>query len=64
MATHTGGAPDYGRKFQISRLNKQTDGEPYFFEWLREGQQPYEGAKVETRGEYIYQLFKALAAPS
>ena len=62
MATHTGGNQDFGRKFQISRLNGQVDknGEPYFFEWLREGQQPYEGAKVETRGNNIYQLFKAL----
>lgn len=60
MATHTGGTQDFGRKFQISRLNKQTDGEPYFFEWLRESPQPGKDRKFEQRGQYTYELFKAL----
>lgn len=62
MATHTGGNIEQGRKFQISRLNGQVDknGEPYFFEWLREPPQPEKDRKFEQRGQNHYELFKAL----
>ena len=63
MATHTGGTQEFGRRFQISRLNGQADknGEPYFFEWLRDGADTSgEKRKFERRGQYTYELFKAL----
>jgi hypothetical protein len=62
MATHTGGNQNYGRKFQISRKDGQSDknGEPFFFEWLRDTPQNPENRRFEQRGQYTYELFKAL----
>ncbi len=69
MATHTqvGGKSNFDRKFTISRRNGQQDknGEPYFFEWLRELPDNQTGRIFEMRpnaqGEARhYELFKAL----
>jgi len=64
MATTTHAAQTYsGRKFHISRKNGVTDknGEPYFFEYIKD--MPADPGKrlFETRGENSYELFKAIS---